>query len=325
MAVTTASCCCGNNEASPFRIPYKGTKGGVFLQIIVLMGGTSSERAVSLLSGERVAQALSQRGHLVERVDLTALPDAPLLARLWAADAVFLALHGGEGEDGTLQAHLECAGILHYTGSAPSASRAAMDKACAKRIVARAGVPVAQGGVWERGAPPPPICPPLVLKPLCGGSSVGLQILKEGERLPALPPNEPLLYEQFLPGREFSVGVLGDAVLPAVEICPQGGTYDYAHKYTPGSTRELCPAPISPAYEAQLRLLARQAFLALGLRDYGRIDFREAAAERPVFLEANTLPGMTQTSLLPLAAGAAGISYGALCEKMAALAAARHT
>jgi D-alanine-D-alanine ligase len=198
-----------------------------------------------------------------------------------------------------------------------------MDKAAAKAAVAAAGVPVAAGGIWAVGAPPPEVQPPLVLKPQCGGSSVGLLILREGDSLPKTPPSTPLLYEQLLPGREFSVGVLEGKALPVVEICPLGGSYDYAHKYTPGATRELCPAPIGQMQEVRLRTLAEIAFHALGLRDYARVDFKEDGEGRPVFLEANTLPGMTETSLMPLAAAAVGISYGALCEKMARLAAAR--
>ena len=292
------------------------------MNIVVLCGGVSAEREVSLQSGERVARALAARGHRVRREDLRCeeIP-GELLGELRAAACVFLALHGGAGEDGRVQRQLEREGILHYTGSGPAASALAMQKQAAKACVARVGVPVAEGFVlWpgEKISRPTPL--PLAVKPLSGGSSVGLRILREPAELAALSAAEPLLCERFLPGREYSVSVLQSKALPPVEIRPLGGIYDYAHKYTKGYTEELCPAPIAAAELERLQMLAERCFTALGLGDYGRIDFREDEAGVPHFLEANTLPGMTETSLLPLSARAAGISFPRLCEEIARMA-----
>lgn len=289
----------------------------------MLCGGESGEREVSLRSGARVAAALQNMGHTTECADPCVRRFAELYADCMAADAVFLALHGGAGEDGRLQAALESRGIYHYTGSGPAASRCAMRKDVAKRRVAAAGVPVARGELL-RGDQFPTVGYPLVLKPPSGGSSLGLRFLNsEAELRVLLPLKEDTLCEEMLPGREYTVGVLREMPLPPVEIRPQGGTYDYAHKYRAGASLELCPAPVSQKYERHLQTLAMQAYGALGLRDYARLDFREDALGAPRFLEANTLPGMTETSLLPLAAQVAGISFEQLCEGMAVLAAKR--
>lgn len=293
------------------------------MRIMVLFGGESEERAVSLRSGERVVSALRAHGEEVEGIDLIGMPSPELLARMREQDAVFLVLHGGVGEDGTLQACLEENGIFHYTGSGVRASHLAMEKAAAKRAVSALGVPVAPGCVWQAGEPFPDLQPPLVLKPLCGGSSVGLRMISDTDACRDLSCTQPMLCEGYLPGREYSVGVLAGRALPPVEIRPQGGAYDYERKYTVGATEELCPAPVPPWKRAELQDLALLCFAALGLRDYARVDFKEDATGRPVFLEANTLPGMTQTSLLPLAAAAVGIGYGDLCYRMAMLAAER--
>lgn len=295
------------------------------MEIVVLCGGESSERAVSLRSGERVAKALRDKGHSVLLVDYRQDPlEGWLIARLRCADAVFLALHGGAGEDGSLQAELEEWGIYHYTGSGPEGAALAMDKAAAKRAVLALGVPTADGLVLRRGEPKPPLDDfPAVIKPLYGGSSVGLRFLQNEEEYEALRVSEALLCERFLPGREFTVGVLGGHALPVVEICPVGGVYDYHHKYTPGATEELCPAPLTASESEQLQAFACVIFAALGLRDLARIDFRADGQGMPHFLEANVTPGMTATSLLPLAAHAEGIEFPTLCEQLAYLAARR--
>lgn len=293
------------------------------MQIFVLFGGNSDERAVSLTSGARVCAALRARGHTVLAHDWSgeSLPPV-LLDTMRACDAVFLALHGGVGEDGTLQAALEQAGISHYVGSAPSGAACAMHKPKARARVAAFGVPVARGGIWLPHDPPP-LAPPLVCKPPEGGSSVGLTFLNTPEELAKFTPSAPVLCEEYLRGREYTVGILNGKALPVVEIRPIGGAYDYAHKYTQGACEELCPAPLDATATARLQALACTAFAALGLRDFARIDLRENAAGEPCFLEANTLPGMTETSLLPLAAAAAGLSFAALCEHMCAPAVTR--
>ena len=294
------------------------------MQILMLYGGTGEEREVSVESATAVIGALAGTQHRVLALDYrggklsTALCEA-----MRQADAVFLALHGGEGEGGILQSRLEQAGIFHYTGAGPEAAALALDKGRAKAAVAAAGVPVAAGGVWLPQQAPP-ACPlPAILKPLCGGSSVGLSQVADAATLSALAPTAPMLLEEYLSGREYSVSVFCGRVLPIVEIRPQGGVYDYAHKYTPGATEELCPAPIDQDKTALLCRLATTAYHALGLRDAARIDFKEDAAGHPRFLEANTLPGLTSTSLLPLAAKTDGIPFPALCVAMAEAAAAR--
>lgn len=293
------------------------------MRIVVLYGGESDEREVSLQSGMRVAAALRSVGHQVMRVDhrMERLP--AILSDLRAADAVFLALHGGDGEDGTLQALLEQNGIFHYTGSDPRSAALAMEKAAAKICVAARGVPVARGEVLSPLASEPPFPFPVVLKPVSGGSSVGLHFVRTQKEWRRIPAREGILCEELLPGREFTVGILNGAALPAVEIRPIGGAYDYEHKYTVGASEELCPAPLDTPRALRLAKLALTAFAALGLRDYARIDFREDGMGNPRFLEANTLPGMTETSLLPLAAKAAGVEFTELCERMSALAAKR--
>ncbi|MBE6605342.1 MAG: D-alanine--D-alanine ligase [Ruminococcaceae bacterium] len=294
------------------------------MDILVLYGGSSPERAVSVSSAQAVLGALAESKHRMTAIDYRggALDEA-LLGAAARADAVFLCLHGGEEEGGVLQARLEESGICHYTGSAPAAAALALDKARAKHCVASAGVPIASGQVWQPGELAPALPLPAVLKPLCGGSSVGVCTLHDENALAACHIKAPMLLEEYLPGREYSVGIIDKNTLPAVELRPKGGFYDYAHKYTPGATDELCPAPVSAEKSKLLADLALTAFSVLGLRDVARIDFKENAAGIPCFLEANTLPGLTKTSLLPLAAAVAGMDFTALCEKMCALAAAR--
>ncbi len=294
------------------------------MHFIVLCGGDSVERAVSLRSGERVTVGLRERGHTAELLRIGALPPPALLPLLSRADAVFLALHGGAGEDGRLQRYLEENGISHYTGATPDAAALAMQKDAAKAAVRAAGVAVAPGTVWNPGENAPSLTFPAVIKPLCGGSSVGVCFLEDRAQLEACTVTEPMLCEPYLSGREFSVGVLGDRILPAVEILAPGGRYDYAVKYEKGRCRELCPAPLSPAAAKNLEQMTRTAFRSLGLRDFARLDFREDSAGTCCFLEANTLPGMTETSLLPLAASTVGISFGELCEQMLLGAIGRH-
>lgn len=294
------------------------------MQIFMLYGGTGDEREVSVQSAVSVIEAFAGTPNRVLALDYRGEElTTTLCEALREADAVFLALHGGEGEGGTLQARLEQAGIHHYTGASPQAAALSLDKARAKATVSAVGVPVATGGVWLPQHEPP-VCPlPAILKPLCGGSSVGLSQVADAAALAALSPTVPMLLEAYLAGREYSVSILCGRVLPIVEIRPIGGIYDYAHKYTPGATEELCPAPLEQEKATWIRHLALTAYNALGLRDAARIDFKEDASGCPHFLEANTLPGLTKTSLLPLAAKAGGIPFPDLCATMAQAAAAR--
>ena len=176
---------------------------------------------------------------------------------------------------------------------------------------------MARGCVWHKGEQAPQMPFPFIVKPCGGGSSVGFQIVKNEEELLKITPSADLLCENYLPGREYSVAVWNGRALPPIEIRPKGGVYDYTHKYEQGASEELCPAPIGATKLAYLQDLAMICFTALGLRDFARVDFKEDAQGTPCFLEANTLPGMTQTSLFPLAARVAGFEMERLCEDIA--------
>lgn len=246
-----------------------------------------------------------------------------------AADITFLALHGGCGENGQLQATLDMHGIP-YTGSGYIGSALAMDKDISKRLVIGAGVQTAE---WIY-LPAKEVTPeavrksvgfPCVVKPCSCGSSVGVSIVEEESGLAAAMAEAiryegSVLIERKVIGREFSVGVLGNTSLPPIEIIPIAGFYDYKNKYQSGMTREICPAPLTEEETAALGAAALKAFGALRLHGYARIDFiLEAATGNFVFLEANTLPGMTPTSLLPQEAAAVGIDYETLCDRIATM------
>ncbi|HEU4994618.1 MAG TPA: D-alanine--D-alanine ligase, partial [Gemmatimonadaceae bacterium] len=250
------------------------------------------------------------------------------LPSLKEADVVFLGLHGGYGEDGTIQALLDMAGI-RYTGSGHLSSALAMDKDLSKHLFRRAGVQTANWTMARadiaadeqlRGMPLP-----VVVKPSKQGSTVGLSVVKRREDLAgaiteAYKYDDEVMIEQFVPGRELTVGILGDDALPVGEIIPKHEIYDYECKYTVGMAEEVFPAQIPSDRAREAQELARRAFQALKLRGYARIDFRMTEDGSLFCLEANTLPGMTQTSLIPQAAAAAGISFPDLCERIAKLA-----
>lgn len=293
------------------------------MRILIVCGGIGDEREVSLCSGERILEALSTLEHQLTLHRDDGEGALAVLSAASEADAVFLALHGGSGEDGTWQAELEKAGIRHYTGSGSRACALAMQKDAAKRRVAFFGVPTAPGVLCREKSAKPPLPYPFIAKPNRGGSSVGLALIKSDEDWQNYTPLGDFLCETYLSGREFTVGILDGVAMPAVEIRPHGGAYDYAHKYIVGASDELCPAPIEREHAARLAQLARAAFYALGMRDYARIDFRENAFGEPCFLEANALPGMTKTSLFPLSASVMGLDMPALCERMCRMAARR--
>ena len=247
-------------------------------------------------------------------------PNVLELCRL--SDAVFLALHGGAGENGQIQALLDCYGVP-YTGSDYAGSLLAMDKDLSKRLFRDAEIPTPAWTVYDPtehgiGNLQASIGLPCVIKPIDGGSSVGVSFAETAEDLKnALAEAERysrrILVERKIKGRELTVGVLGVRVLPPVEIRPKEGFYDYRNKYA-GTTEELCPAPIPDRIITQLSDYARRAFRALHLRGYARFDFLLDEEEHLWCIEANTLPGMTPTSLFPLAASRVGITYNALCE-----------
>lgn len=292
------------------------------LTITVMLGGPSAEREVSLRSGAGVAAALRARGHRVFELD----PVEPDWRLPEGTDVVFLALHGAYGEDGTVQSVLDRLGVP-YTGCDAEASRIGFDKVLSKERFVAAGVPTARYVVVDRPDAPWPDGwePPLIVKPARQGSSLGLQCVERRGDWPAalaaaLRYDSRLLVEERIVGREVTVGLLGDEILPISEVRVRSGLYDYQTKYTPGAAECLCPAPLEEATAERVRAAARAAFEAIGGRDYGRVDVMIRPDGSPVVLEVNTLPGMTPTSALPRAARAAGISYEELCERMVALA-----
>jgi D-alanine-D-alanine ligase len=292
-----------------------------FRNVAVLMGGPSAEHAVSLRSGAAVARGLREAGYSVTEC---ACSEAAL-ALPPGVEAVFIALHGTFGEDGGVQALLDARG-MPYTGSGAAASRRAFDKALAKPILSAHGIPTPEYEILRNGAAPR-LTPPLVVKPAQQGSTLGVHCVRDraawdAARRDAARYGAELIVERFLPGREFTVGIVGTDVLPVVEIVAPDGWYSYGAKYTPGQTRYCVPAPIDAALDALCRDLARRTFTALGCRGLGRVDVRCDAAGRPFVLELNTIPGFTETSLLPKAAAAAGMAFPELCGRIMESAAA---
>jgi len=303
-------------------------------RVAVLSGGMSLERDVSLRSGVRVTTALAEQGYDVERIDV----DAGLVPTLerGAFDVAVLALHGAAGEDGTIQSVLE---LLHlpFTGSDVLASSLAWNKPIAQGLYARAGLHVpdritlSQQAFRELGASAvvdriaPLLGTPLVVKPVTGGSSLGLSIVASAAELPgalvgALSYADAALVERFVAGTEVAVTVLGDRALPPVEISPKDGRYDFSARYTAGATEFHAPARLEPTVLAACERVALAAGAAIGARHVWRADMIVDASGTPWLLEIDTCPGMTETSLAPLAAEAAGISFPDLCRTLVELA-----
>ena len=296
------------------------------LNLTVMLGGPSAEREVSLRTGAAVAQALRSLGHTVHELD-PRTPDWVLPA---GTEVVFLALHGTYGEDGTVQRQLDLLGVP-YTGCAAEASRIAFDKVLTKEKCLQAGVPTAKYVTVTTPAAPLPdgLTLPLVAKPSRQGSSVGLQFIEQAADWTAalaesLKFDSEVLIEEKIVGRETTVAILAGQALPVVEIRPKTGGYDYQRKYTAGATEYFCPADFDAATTRRIQAAALGAFAAVGARDYARVDVMVRGDGSPVVLEVNTLPGMTETSLLPKAAAAAGLSYAELCQRMVDLALIRH-
>ena len=337
------------------------------MDIVVLAGGLSMERNVSLSSGTKVCRALRSRGHRAILVDMflgfesysgsldtvfdapdglcsdySVAREAPDLAAVRAsrrdqsaslfgpgvldvckrADVVFLALHGTCGEDGRVQAAFDLLGIP-YTGSGCLGSAVAMDKDLTKRLVAEQVVTPAwrvvtytEGEIDAVAAATPLPC---VVKPIANGSSIGVSIAHDEQELRSalhdcLAYGSRVVLEQYVKGREIQVGILAGRAMPSIEIIPREGFYDYANKYQAGAATEITPAPIPEAWERSLAAATETVFRALGLAVYARADFIVTEDGTPYFLEINTLPGMTPTSLVPQEAAAMGLSYEDLCE-----------
>ena len=349
------------------------------MKVVVLMGGSSDERAVSLASGSQIARALRTRGHEVFAVDTVAgllsseeelvllndgvgiqPPRDAYLAELSNtrvatlasepplvdADVFFVALHGGAGENGAIQGLLDMVGVA-YTGSDRLGCSLAMDKEVSKRLFREAGVPTPD---WltgrDRMSRSPSLAAdskaatclareiesllglPVIVKAAAGGSSLRLVLAHDLTELEHAVRasrrwNDEVVFERYQPGREFTVGIVGDEPLPVGEIVPRAEYFDYESKYQPGMAEEIFPARIDGGLADRLGELALRAFRALRMRDYGRVDFMVGDDGAPWCLEANAAPGMTATSLLPKAAAAAGISFAGLCERISDMAVGR--
>ncbi len=336
------------------------------MKITVMTGGSSSERAVALASAAKVVPTLRGLGHQVTVADTTTgtldseaertllttrvgnAPDNPgALARqerevllsgllndpaVAGSDLIFLALHGGRGEDGTIQHLLDLAG-LRYTGSGALASGLAMDKDLAKQHFRHAGVPIAD---WLMHGGPTRLAVdaalveamigwPAVVKPSKQGSTVGLSVVRTSTDFDvslkeALRHDDEVMIEQFVPGRELTVGVLGDDALAVGEIITRGELFDYEAKYTPGASDEIFPAAIPDAVAWDVQQLALRAHRAVKATGYSRVDFRLTLEGELVCLEVNTLPGLTGASLMPQSAAAVGIGFDDLCDRICTLA-----
>ncbi len=341
------------------------------MNIVVLAGGLSTERDVSFVTGNGVANALREHGHKVilldvfmgysdKEEDLTGIfersmevsvkpagitaqvPDlsavkksrkdqsgclfgSNVIALCRMADIVFLALHGENGEDGRIQAAFDLFGVK-YTGTGYLGSAVAMDKSLSKRLFAANGIPTPHGIAMNKANcqwdfRKTGLSLPCVVKPCCGGSSVGISIVRtEEEYQKALESafywEEEIILEDYIKGREFSVGVMEGRALPVIEIAPVDGFYNYKNKYAQDGAIETCPASLPEGISIKMQHYAEQAARVLGLDTYSRMDFIMDGNEGIYCLEANTLPGMTPTSLLPKEAQAIGMDYGQLCEEI---------
>jgi len=300
-------------------------------RIGVLMGGQSSEREISLKTGRAVHQSLIRRGYDAVTIDVTDRLHRDLEDQKVAI--AFLSLHGPGGEDGTVQGFLETLGIP-YTGSGVRASAVGMHKAVTKTLLAAHGVPVPAGTVVREGDRPSlakilreaRLELPVVVKPVSQGSTIGVTIVRRTsqwkEALALAHRYDPeVMVENYIPGHEAAVSILGTAtdgstVLPAIEIVAPEGFYDFSAKYQKGRTRYLCPAPFPPKVLRRVSELASRTYDVLGCEGAARVDFRITPRGRPYVLEINTVPGMTETSLLPMAAAQVGIGYDTLVERI---------
>lgn len=338
------------------------------MKIVVLAGGISSERDVSLSSGGMIYRALKKNGHQAILLDVylgyegdaerifenetdwaaqigaigEENPDLEEIKALrkdggkgffgpqvldicQRADCVFLALHGANGEDGRIQACFDLMGIS-YTGADFTGSCLAMDKGITKDLFRTYGIPAPLGIRLKKGEAEERKVPyPCIVKAACGGSSIGVCIARDDSEYgkakeEAFRYGEEVIVEQYIKGREFSVGVMDGKALPVIEMAPKEGFYDYRNKYQAGTTVETCPAQILPEQSRRMQAIAEQVFRVLRLRSYARMDFVMSGQGEIYCLEANTLPGMTPTSLLPQEAAAAGMDFGQLCQEILAMA-----
>ncbi len=335
------------------------------MKVVVLAGGISTERDVSLSSGKLIYQAMKRLGHQtvlldvylgIQREDIEGIFDSredfarnigeiqksnpdigavkalrsdggksyfgPNVIRICQmADVVFLSLHGEDGENGRLQAAFDLLGI-RYTGTDYLSSALAMNKGLAKELFAANGIPTPAGVVLKRGERKNvPVPYPRVVKVCTGGSSIGVYIVREEKDYEAaltaaFSYGDEVIVERYIRGREMTCCVLAGKALPIVEISPREGFYDYKNKYQPGSTVDICPAPLDETTTRRIQEISEKVFEVLHLKKYARMDFMLDEQGNPYCLEANTLPGMTPTSLIPQEAAAVGIGYDQLCQKI---------
>lgn len=334
------------------------------MNIVVLAGGNSTEREVSISSGQGVCQALRERNHKAILVDAyfgkesmegelfsdkydteqaaawmrkqsSSLEEVMktrkeffgphVLEICQKADIVFLALHGANGEDGKVQSVLDLMGIK-YTGCGPLSSGMAMDKGITKMVFEAKGIPTPKGMTLKKGECSSYLADygmdfPVIVKPCCGGSSVGVCIARNQQEygaalMEAFSYENEVVVEQFITGREFSVAVVDGKAYPVIEIAPLEGFYDYKNKYSAGSCVETCPAQLSASLTKEMQMYAEKGYEALNLQAYARLDFLMEEDGSMYCLEANTLPGMTSTSLIPQEASVIGMNYPQLCEKL---------
>jgi D-alanine-D-alanine ligase len=304
-----------------------------FGTIGVLMGGYSSERDISLRSGQAVAEALSQEGYRVLPLDITTDDHAKIIQQIQAVplDVAFIALHGRLGEDGTIQGILEKLEIP-YTGSGVKANQMAFNKILTQKALRSAGLPVPANycitdgrNVDFKTAWGEIKSTPLIIKPACEGSSIGVHIVRhpsewEPAFKDALSYGPQIIVEEFIKGREFTAGIFDREALALVEIIPKSNFFSYTAKYQKGATQYICPAVIPENLTRKIKELSLRAYDALGCEGFARVDVRVDDNERPFILEVNTIPGFTGTSLFPKAAQEAGINFTQVCEKLLDLA-----
>jgi D-alanine-D-alanine ligase len=311
--MTTSPGCSILGRIQPIRIPLNTKK---IHRVAVLKGGISAERDVSLQSGATIAEGLRAAGYEVTEIDVVA-PDFTVPE---GVEAVFVALHGTFGEDGGAQARLTELG-LPYVGANVESSRRSFDKLLTEQCLRAAGVPVPESETRRRGDVRRELSLPVAVKPPRQGSSVGCSLVfREEEWIPALEAawryDEEALVQRFIPGREFTVGIVAGQVLPVVEIVTAAGWYDYIAKYEADTTRYVVPAELDAATTARMQQTALRTFETLGARGFGRVDFRMTPQGEQFVLELNTIPGFTSHSLLPKAAAAAGIALPELCDRI---------
>jgi D-alanine-D-alanine ligase len=317
------------------------------MKIVVLMGGLSSEREVSLASGKEICAALQTRGHEVVKLDIrdaldvsvagARAEDNPALRNfisdpdVASAELVFVALHGGAGEDGTVQALLDIMG-KPYTGSGMFSSALCMDKIQSKRIFEHSGIPTPAWGVVGHSHAEGVEAAisrlgglPVVTKPRNQGSTIGVSIVREQKQVApavaeALKYSPDVLVENYIDGKEITVAILGDRPLPVIEIAPETGFYDYESKYTKGRSSYIVPAEVPQVVADKTQDIAMRAYRLMGCEGFGRADFRLSSEGKPYCLEVNTIPGMTGTSLVPMAARADGMEFPELLDEICRLA-----